>query len=334
MPADIQSYFEQSIIALIAERYPEVASKMSILVSGSFGLGLADESSDLDAVTNLEHTLWKAQAGQVQLLLEHSTLSFAKTVGHPEICVHPASWLLDGHHTEFLDSEKTPPWEQMAIENLFELQENLVVHDPPRLLHRLREATAPGRYPDWLWRKQLMTTLRKLRYDDLSDLETTVRRRKTLEAAVILGCVLEDLVRLGFFIHRQYYPWRTHWRWTFEKLPAPATSVPEQIDTMLSSAQWEEKLAAGYHARDLCVDTITGRGLLPPDILEDFGWAIMCKAWSDPNWRDRITRCEQMATEAGYGPHDGWVWSLWGWVDRDRERATEPCAVQTDQTGA
>jgi len=179
-----------------------------------------------------------------------------------------------------------------------------------------------------------MTTLRKLRYDDLSEFETTVRRNKTLEATIILGRVLEDLVRLGFFIRRRYYPWRKHWRWAFDRLPEPVSSVLEQIDTMLSAPGLEEKLAAAYRARDLYVDHIANFGLLPPDILADFGWAIMSKAWSDPHWRDRITRCEQMAAGAGYGTDDGWVWSLWGWVDRGPpDNLSDPHTEQGRQTG-
>ena len=138
-----------------------------------------------------------------------------------------------------------------------------------------------------------------------------------MEAAIILGCVLEDLVRLGFVIHRRYYPWRKHWRWAFEKLPEPAPSVLEHVDTMLDSPGWDEKLAAAYRARDVYVGYIGDQGLLPAEVLEDFGWAIMCEAWSNPNWRDRITMCEQMALEAGYGADDGWMWSLWDWVDGD-----------------
>ena len=96
--SDVRKYFEQKVIPLINAKYPEVASEMSIRVDGAFGLGIADESSNLDATIYLEDRLWAAKGGQVQLLLETSlderlvdeTDKSCHCVG---IWVHPLSWL-------------------------------------------------------------------------------------------------------------------------------------------------------------------------------------------------------------------------------------------------
>ena len=57
MNRDVRTHFEEAIIPLIARRHPEVASEMCILVRGSFGLGIADEHSDLDAIIYLDDPL-------------------------------------------------------------------------------------------------------------------------------------------------------------------------------------------------------------------------------------------------------------------------------------
>ena len=67
---DIRTYIEGTIVPLIAERHPEVAPQMSILIGGSFGLGIADELSDLDANIYLDDPLWKRHGGQLGVAMK------------------------------------------------------------------------------------------------------------------------------------------------------------------------------------------------------------------------------------------------------------------------
>ena len=324
MTKDVEAYFERTVIPLIAEKHPEVAPEIGIRIGGSFGLGIADELSDLDAHIYLDDLLWKAHGGQLQLTLEHCAPKFASTVGHPEICVFPMSWLLGGHYQEFLESTEDAPWEKVSIENLHEIHENLVLRDPHLIFARLREATAPERFPGWLWGKLLISKLARLVIEDLCELRSAVKRGHMLESQVLLACVLEDLLHIGFILNRTYWPWRTHLRWAFEKLPSVARIALPHLDVATSSHDWDGRLAAIQSVMDLYTKHIRDNGLLPqidlsaPKLTEELSFAQRLEAWSNPNWRDRILRCREMAVREGYDADDFWVWSLWRWVEADR----------------
>ena len=314
---DIRTYIEGTIVPLIAERHPEVAPQMSILIGGSFGLGIADELSDLDANIYLDDPLWKSHGNQLQLTLQHCPPKFACTVGHPEICVCPMSGLLSGHHKEFLEATADLPWEKVGIEDLYEIQENLLLRDPHSILRTLREATAPKRFPDWLWRKLLISKLGRLIVDDLGELRSTISRRRILEAHLILACVLEDLMHIGFILNRAYWPWRTHLRWAFEKLPSLASRALLHLHVATSRNHWDERLAAVEAVKDLYVEHIRDSKVLPEidlsaaSLTEELTWAQRLEAWSNPNWREWIAKCRAMAAREGHDPDDFWVWSLW-----------------------
>lgn len=319
MQKDIKTYFEQTVISLIAEKYPEVASEMSIQIAGSYGLGIADQYSDLDSVIWLDDGLWKRQGGQVQLMLQHCPQKFLPDMGiHCEICVWPLSWLRE--RGEFLEDKDDLPWEKVTFEELFEIQENLIIRDPHGLFRKLREATAPERFPDQLWKKKLILEFKKLMFSDLSELESTVNRDKALESQIIFGCVLEDLMHLGFIINRRYYPWRKHLRWAFERLPILASDVLPDLNAIISSYNWGERIASIESIVSIYREHIAKSDILPEiDILAtdldyELTWAERCEAWSNPNWRDWIVKCGQKAKEAGHDESDFWIWSLWGWA--------------------
>ncbi|TET44753.1 DUF4037 domain-containing protein [candidate division TA06 bacterium] len=326
MQKDIKDYFEQTITPLIAEKYPKLASEMSILIPGSYGLGIADEFSDLDAVIYLDDPLWQTHGGQLQLMLEHCPHSFAKTVGHPEICVHPSWWLLNGHYKEFLENKADLPWEKVSIEDLYELQENLVLRDPHNIFDRLRHATAPERFPDWLWKKLLILGLKKLD-DDLVEYQQVVRRHRMLESHTMLARVLEDLLHLGFILNKRYYPWQIHLQWAFGKLPVLASRVLLDLEIVISSPDWDKKLVSIRAIRDIYEEYIRQKKVLTPEILKDLLWAVRAEAWSNPHWYDRVTKCRQKAKEAGYDSSYGWVWSLWGWVEHQGQTKDNDKAV-------
>ena len=315
MQRDVAAYFEQTVIPLVADKYPDVASEMSIQILGSYGLGIADEFSDLDSVLWLEDDLWKAQGGKVQLMLERLPEKFAPTDlypghYHPEICVWPLSWLR--HRREFLEDKQELPWELVTFEELFELQENLVLRDPQDIFKRLKAATAPERFPGWLWRKRLIQELKKLGNDCL-EIQQVIKRHRVAEAHIILGRVLEDLLHLGFIVRRRYYPWSTHLGWAFGRLPEPAPSASPHIEAAASSRDWNEKLTALESVREIYAGYITENDILSPQILENILWAERLEAWSNPGWHEDVVRCERKATEAGVHSRHGWIWSLWGW---------------------
>jgi hypothetical protein len=315
MTRDIETYIEETIFPLIADKHPDLAPEVSIQILGSYGLGIADEFSDLEVALWLQDPLWQARGGQLQLTLLHDAPRFADTPDHLELCVWPLSWL--GPRKDFLETRAEPPWEQVSIEEFYELQEALVVRDPGGIFARLRSATAPQRLPDWLWKKLLITELARLVVEDLCEFRQAVKRHHTLEGHVLLGCVLQDLLRIGFILNKRYYPWRTYLRWAFEKLPLVAPAALAHLDTATSSPDWEDRLAAVDAVRDLYCEHIQRHDLLPginmstPRLIEELTWAQRLEAWSNPNWRERIGRYRARAIAAGREPGDFWVWSLW-----------------------
>ena len=273
MAPDIERYFGQVVLPVIVEAYPEVAASMSVIVGGSVGLGIDDEGSDLDARMYLDDELWRRQGGQVQLLLTHTIERFGRRDGgHPEICVHPASWLLDGQHKSFLGLDNNLPWEQVSLPSLFEFQKNLILYDPQRLLHKLRVATSPDRYPDSLWHKQLITRLDDLlNLDDLGEFARVVEQGKWLEAAIILGWALQGLLELGFVMHKRYFPYRKHLSWAFAQLPIAAV-VQSPLKTISHSADWCEKAATLQRIKDSYKTYMVQSGILSHAMLADHSW--------------------------------------------------------------
>jgi len=312
---EITRYFSETVIPTLEKRHPEVARHMAIQVRGSYGLGLADEHSDLDAIVWLDDPLWKREGGQVQLTLLHdiprlTPRELAAEHGHAEVNVWPLSWL--GARRKFLESTSEAPWEEVSFEELFELQHNLVVRDPERLFDRLRKATRPENYPAALWRKRLIVQAKQLD-DDLIEYRQVVRRDRRIEEPLMAGRVLEGLLRLGFYISKQYFPWRTHLNWAFRQLPPPACEVASYLDAMVVGDSPAERFKAAQGARDIYHDAILKQGLLSREVLDALNWAERLEAWSNKDWHDWITRCQASAQAAGDDPEDFWIWSLWGW---------------------
>jgi hypothetical protein len=124
---------------------------MSLRVEGSFGFGLEDELSDVDVTLLLPDKLWKERGGQLQLTLLHKLEPFIaphpSSVGaypssvlprdplvwwdlrHSEIVVHPLSQLLSGKAESVLAGESDVPWEEVAVEELLQLQIHPILRD-------------------------------------------------------------------------------------------------------------------------------------------------------------------------------------------------------------
>jgi hypothetical protein len=325
MNSNIHGYFEETVLPFIANGFPEIASEMSVQVTGSFGLGIADEHSDLDALIWLDDPAWKRSGGQLQLALNHLDIPFVspqvqQKSGHEPINVWPLSWL--GARRDFLGTTAQPRWEQVTFEELFDLQECLVLHDPQEVFKRLREATKPERFPAQLWDKHLVLTLKKLA-DDLWEFRQAVTRRLVLETHAVSARALEDLLQIGFIINRRYRPWRTHLRWAFDRLPLVASEVVPCLETIASCADPETKLEAAEAVLRIYKTHIRDKRLLSavdvfaPDLAAELTWAERLRAWSDPDWRDWTRKCERLTVQAGHTAKDAWVWSLWGWAKED-----------------
>ncbi len=332
MATDAKTYFDETVIPRITTEYSDLSSEISIIVLGSVGLGIADELSDLEAAVYMDDALWNRRGGQLQLSLNkclQETCPYRKKGS--VLCVWPLSWLLGGHAKEFLDGVDSAPWEEVTVEDLFTIQNNLVVWDPRNLVRSLREASSPERMPERLWKKRLILNLKRLIWEDLGELRSCVTRGRIAEAHILFGFVLESLLHTAFLITKHYYPWRTHLWWMFEQLPSPVPEVLPHVDAALHSPNWEEKVAAIERTTSIYRQHISEVRILPEidilshDLNEELVWAERLKAWENPNWRDWIVRCKEEAVSSGYPDQEFWVWSLWGWV---REKPNQ--GINTD----
>ena len=327
MSKDARAYLEQHIIPLIADKHPQVAAEMCLVIEGSYGLGLADGLSDLDAIIYLEDDLWYREGGQVQLLLWRQAEPFRADAqrycdfpghpegwvvyGHPEVSVHPVSWLLGGQAGDILGGADVP-WEEISPEALFKLhQESLVLRDARGMMRTLREATRPERLPEWLWRKRLLLKLADVKGQP-AELALAVQRGQSVEASILLGPLLADLLRVGFLIGKAYHPYPKRLRWAFEKLPFAATALP-LIDTIAAAPEWAERVQAVQALVARYTDIILDTGALNSDVLEYLYPARDREAWSNPEWLEQVRAEEQQAQRAGHAPGDRWIWSLWDW---------------------
>lgn len=149
--------------------------------------------------------------------------------------------------------------------------------------------------------------------DDITEYRQVTRRNRMIEESIILGCLQQNLIHIGFFINKQYHPWSTHLSWAFAELPSPAPEVLSYIEAISRSEDVNEKLSAVQEAREIYFSSLINRGLLSGEILSDLLWAERLEGWSKDNWRDWITACQEKADAAGDDRRDFWIWSLWGW---------------------
>lgn len=181
--------------------------------------------------------LWRDKGGQVQLMLEHDIQKFVPTDipehGHAEVHVSPLSGL--GIRKQFLNGTLDMPWEQVSFEDLFEIQNNLVLRDGASVFRKLRQSTKPEVLPQALWKKLLIQHLKRLD-DDIIEYRQVVRRNRELEQTIYAGRLLQNLLYIGFLVVREYWPWPTHLYWAFSRLPAPACEVLPDLEKLSGRA--------------------------------------------------------------------------------------------------
>lgn len=318
----VTDYFDHTVMPTIREKHPEVYAQMSIMILGSVGLGIDDEFSDMEAAVYLDEPVWRAYGAQLQLTLNRCLAGTNRWREKGSIiCVHPLSWLLDGQTKHFLDGKDPLPWEKVSSEVLFTMQENYIYYDPSGMLQRLRSRTAPQQYPEQLWEQKLLSAFQQLVSEDFSELKRCAVRGHVTEASIVMGPVLEGLLHTAFLMAHRYYPWRTHLRWAFERLPLASDFGP-CLDEVLACGDWIEKARRIERMIGDYKDYMAARGLLPGVDIRSAGlddellWAQRLKAWENPGWRDRITALQKEAEGNGYPASDFWVWSLWPCIDR------------------
>lgn len=316
---EISAYFDHVVMPMIHRKHPQLADQMSILILGSVGLGIDDALSDLEAGLYLDEPLWREQGSGLQLdlnLILEATNPWRKKGSI--LCVHPSSWLLDGQMENLLSGRSEKAWDHISMEALFTLQENLIYHDPQGLLHRLREMTAPDRYPRERWVKALMDKFLKLVYEDEPEWRLAVLRNHGAEADILWGIVLEDLMELPFLLTRQYYPWRSHLWWALNRSPALKSLFVPALEAIHSCREGEEQVRLVGKALEACKAYIADHALLPgidmdcEDLDMELLWAQRLGAWKNPRWRDRIAELEKKAEACGFPASQFWVFSLWG----------------------
>ena len=328
MTRDVHAYFDEVVEPHIASRLPQVAAEMIVQVHGSYGLGLGDKRSDLDAIIYLDDPLWREQGGQVQLLMQHDLPPFAAPspaycetpgdpfswpiFGHSEINVHPVSWLLDHQAQDFLGDAGEPSWEKVSQPSLYELQHNLILRDPRGLMARLQRLASPERLPDWLWRKLLIERLCDLKGEPW-ELAKALARGRAAEARIVLGSLVQSLLELGFLISRRYYPYRKYLWPAFAALPLARACLAD-FELLVSATESAAQAEAMQRITRRYTERILADGLLSAAVLEDLFAARNGRAWNNPRWDEGKIRLQEAAVAAGYESRDGWIWGLWGWT--------------------
>ena len=318
------NYFNDIIMPFIRERHADILDEMSFSISGSVGLGIDDEFSDVEAVIYLPDDIWKKN-GMLQINLDKCLLETNLwTQECSIICVHPLSWTLNGQGDKIIASEIDIPWSEVEFETLFCIQNNPIWHDPQDRLGKLQRMTAPDKMPEILWKKALLDKINNFVSDGMWEIHRCVNRRYFLDAYIPLGDAIKALLEIGFMVCRQYYPYRKHLSWAFGRLPAPISDLKSNFDLLSASLDWQERLNIMETIYDFYRDYIISNDLLPEldfnrvDLIEmplhyrEFNiakWIL-----ENPNWRAEQAVIMEKTLKLGLEPEAAkWV-SWWEMV--------------------
>ncbi|MDR7856584.1 DUF4037 domain-containing protein [Tissierella sp.] len=314
----VDIYFENTVLPMIKAQYPAVYYEMSVMILGSVGLRIDDELSDFEAAVYLNDESWSKYGRELQLSLNQllSKTNQWKAEGSI-ICVHPISWLLDGNAGKVLNNKNDIPWENIAFETLFTIQNNLIAFDPKGVLSFLRDNTSEQCYPLNLWRKMLLVQLKQLILEDYFELLKSVKRHNFAESSIIFGNVLNGIYHIAFTMTQSYYPWRIHLDWAFNNLSISKSELAKYIESLLSEYDWNKRVEILHDIIEFLKDYISQNALLPDvdlfskDLENELIWSERLSAWSNPKWKDFVLKKREEAIKNGYSPNEFWVWSLW-----------------------
>ena len=305
------NYFNEIIMTFIKKHHSDILNEMSFTIVGSVGLGIDDELSDVEAIIYLPDEIWK-QNGMLQINLDKCLLetNLWKQNGSI-ICVHPLSWLLDGHGEKILESGKVP-WLEVQLESLFPIQNQPIWYDQKGRLVKLRELTAPDKMPEIIWKKALLEKLKAFVSDGVQELKRCIDRMNYLDAYIPFGDTVKTLLEIGFIVCRQYYPYRKHLNWAFSKLPSPISNISLFLNKLSSVTDWQERLDIIEKIYELYKNYIVSKKLLPEiDFdrvnlvempLHDNEFDIVKNILNNRNWRVEQDILMEKTLKAGFEP--------------------------------
>jgi hypothetical protein len=314
------NYFNNVIMAMIREKYPDILDEMSFMVIGSVGLGTDDEFSDVEAGIHLPDDIWKARGGYLQIDLD-KCLRETNLWQQPcsIIPVKPLSWLFDWKGEKML-ADGIVPWEEIDFESLFDFYVgNVIWHDPQDRYGRLRRMLAPENMPDILWKKALIDKLNDFVSGGMQEVHRCVDRKHYLDAYIPLGEAVKGLLETGFMVCRQYYPFRKHLSWAFNRLPSPISDLRSQFDLLSAVTDWQERLTIMETIYNFYRDYIISNSLLPEldfnrvDLrempLHENEFHNAKSLLDNPNYLNELAAKKEKAVSLGYDA------SAWGWVE-------------------
>jgi len=308
---------------MIRDKYADIMPEMSFQIEGSVGMGIDDEFSDVEGAIWLPDEIWKKRGGYLQIDLDKRVLETNLwNQSGSGIQVYPLSWILDGKGEKILAGGDVP-WGKIpfdALYGLFVLHNQPIWHDPQNRISKLREMTAPDKMPELLWKKLLLEKIKAFVCDGMQEINRCVDRKNYLDAYIPLGDAVKALLETGFTVCRQYYPYRKHLSWAFNRLPSPVSDLNSSFDLLSAATDWQERLRIMETIYNFYREYIISNNLLPEldfnrvDLrdmpLHDNEFNIAKNLLDNPNWRAEQAALMEKTLKAGFEPEAArWV----GW---------------------
>ena len=320
------NYFKNVVMPFIREHHANVLDEMSFTIEGSVGLGIDNDLSDVEAAIYLPDDIWK-QNGMLQINLDKLVLETNQWQQKGSgIQVYPLSWLLDRQGEKILAGNDIE-WEEIKFDSLFGLfvlHNQPIWHDPQGRLEKLRKLTMPDKMPEILWKKALREKLEMFVSDGVHEIRKCVNRKHFLDAYIPLGDAVKALLEIGFIICRQYYPYRKHLSWAFNRLPLFSGNIKSSFDLLSASTCWQEWLCIMETIYSFYKNYIISYKLLPEldfdrvDLvdmpLHDNEFHISKNILNNPNWHTEKSIIMEKTLKLGLQPEAArWV-SWWEMV--------------------
>ena len=315
-------YFNYIIMPFIRDNHFDILDEMSFIIEGSVGLGIDDELSDIEAAIYLPDNIWK-QNGMLQINLDKLIKeSCAWMKPGSGIQVYPLSWMLDGQGENILSGENVQ-WEKIGFDSLFglfTLHNQPVWYDKQNRIERLREKTSPDKLPEILWKKILLDKIKLFVSSGMNEVNKCIKRNHLLDAVIPYGDAVKALLEIGFIVCKQYYPYRKHLSWAFNRLPTPISDIRFMFDELLISDNWHERIYIMESIFNIYKDYIIAHTLLPElnftriDLIEMplhdnelniAGWIL-----DNPNWKAEQDIIMEKTLKLGLQPEAA-RWVTW-----------------------